>query len=324
MKKLSLHPKISIIGCGNVGTRFAYALVIRGIAREIVMVDINQLRLEGEVMDLSHTAPYTNPVDIIAGNYEDIEESDIVVITAGKNQEPGETRLDLVKSNVNIFKQIIPKIQKYAPEAIYLIVSNPVDILSYVTYKLSGKPKNEVLGSGTTLDTARFRYLLGKHCQVNASNVHGYILGEHGDSEFAVWSSAMIGGTLIKEYTKMCNIEEIQDSQKIFMKIFEEVKESAYKIIERKGETSYGIGLALARISKAIVNDENTILPVSTLIEDFYGINDLYLSLPCIINKSGVQGTLNIELDEEEIKNFKFSANSIKTIINQINFSLMN
>lgn len=320
MKKKSLDPKISIIGCGNVGTRYAYALIIKGIAREIVMVDIDRKRLEGEVMDLSHTAPYTSPVNIITGDYEDIGDSDIIVITAGKNQQPGETRLELTSKNVELFKELIPKIQAHAPKSIYLIVSNPVDILSFVTYKISGKPKNEVIGSGTTLDTARFRYLLAKYCHVNARNVHAYILGEHGDSEFAVWSSAMVGGTFIKDYCKMCNFVDLQDSGEKFRKVFEEVKDSAYKIIERKGETSYGIGLALARISQAIVNDENTILPVSTLIENFYGVNDVYLSLPSIVNKSGVQETLKIELNEEEIKNFKFSANTIKEIIKKIGF----
>jgi L-lactate dehydrogenase len=266
LEKEAFHPKISIIGCGNVGIRYAYALIIKGIAREIVLVDIDRKRLEGEVMDLSHTAPYTSPVDIIAGDYEDIVDSDIIVITAGRGQKPGETRLDLVNKNVELFKEIIPKIKKQAPQSIYLIVSNPVDILSYVTYKISKKPKYEVLGSGTTLDTARFRYLLAKNCHVNANNVHAYILGEHGDSEFAVWSSAMIGGILIKDYCDMCKFVDIQDSDKIFRRIFEEVKNSAYEIIQRKGETSYGIGLALTRISQAIVNDENTILPVSTLI----------------------------------------------------------
>ncbi|MFX1241810.1 MAG: L-lactate dehydrogenase [Promethearchaeota archaeon] len=321
MKKERLHPKISIIGCGNVGVRYAYALIIKGIAREIVMVDIDRKRLEGEVMDLSHTAPYTSPVNIIPGDYEDIIESDIVVITAGKNQEPGETRLDLVNKNVDLFKSIIPKIQKYDSDAVYLIVSNPVDILSYVTYKVSGKPKNKVMGSGTTLDTARFRYLLAKYCKVNASNIHAYILGEHGDSEFAVWSSAMVGGAYIKNYCDMSNFVNPNDANKNFQTIFEEVRDSAYKIIERKGETSYGIGLTLARISQAIINDENSILPVSTLIEDFYGINDLFLSLPSIINKNGIQETLNIELSEEEIKNFKFSAKTIKEILKKIDYN---
>ncbi|MFW9822314.1 MAG: L-lactate dehydrogenase [Candidatus Thorarchaeota archaeon] len=320
MKQESLHPKISIIGCGNVGMRFAYALIIKGIAREIVMVDIDRKRLEGEVMDLSHTAPYTNPVEIISGKYEDIEGSDVVVITAGKNQEPGETRLDLAKKNVELFKIIIPKIVTYAKDAIYLIVSNPVDILSYVAYKISGKPKNEVIGSGTTLDTARFRYLLAKYCKVNAKNVHAYILGEHGDSEFAVWSSATIGGIYIKNYFDLCKLGNFNESNDTFQNIFKEVKDSAYLIIERKGETSYGIGLALTQITQAIINDENTILPVSTYIENFYGINDIYLSLPCVLNKKGVHKTLNISLNEEEKRNFKLSAKTIKETINRLNF----
>jgi L-lactate dehydrogenase len=321
LTKKHSSPKISIIGCGNVGTRYAYALTIKGIAREIVMVDIDRKRLEGEVMDLSHTAPYTSPVDIIAGDYNDIEGSEMVVITAGKNQKPGETRTDLVHKNVDLFKKIIPKIHEYSPKSIYLVVSNPVDILSYVTFRLSGKPKNEVLGSGTTLDTARFRYLLAKYCQINARNVHAYILGEHGDSEFPVWSSAMIGGMLIKDYRKMCQFSNLGESDEQLSYIFEKVKNSAYKIIDRKGETSYGIGLALARISQAIINDENTILSVSTFIEDYYGIDDLYLSLPSVINKNGIKRTLKISLDDEEVNKFRFSANKIKDIIQKININ---
>ena len=245
----------------------------------------------------------------------------MVVITAGKNQKPGETRTDLVHKNVDLFKKIIPKIHEYSPKSIYLVVSNPVDILSYVTFRLSGKPKNEVLGSGTTLDTARFRYLLAKYCQINARNVHAYILGEHGDSEFPVWSSAMIGGMLIKDYRKMCQFSNLGESDEQLSYIFEKVKNSAYKIIDRKGETSYGIGLALARISQAIINDENTILSVSTFIEDYYGIDDLYLSLPSVINKNGIKRTLKISLDDEEVNKFRFSANKIKDIIQKININ---
>jgi len=320
MQKDDFHPKISIIGCGNVGTQYAYALIIRGMARQIVMVDIDRKRLEGEVMDLSHTAPYTEPVSIIAGNYEDIVDSDIVVITVGRNQKPGETRLDLVKKNVELYKQIIPEIQNQAPKAIYLVVSNPVDILSYATYKISGKPENEVFGSGTSLDTARFRFLLAKNCNINPQNVHAYILGEHGDSEFAVWNSAMIGGMLIKDFCKIRKFVDLSDSDKKFQALFEEVRDSAYQIIEKKGETSYGIGLALTRISQAIINDENTIMPVSVLIQDFCEINDLYLSLPSIINRNGVQEALKIELSSEEVKNFKYSATKIKDVIKNINF----
>ena len=313
-----LKPKISIIGAGNVGVRYAYASIINGLARKIVLVDINKEKLMGEVMDLSHGMPYIPPVDIVAGDYEDIYNSDLVVVTAGKNQSPGETRLDLVNKNVELFKLIVPKIMEVTPNSILLIVSNPVDILSYVSYKLSKKPSDEVMGSGTTLDTARFRFLLGKHCDINTRNVHAYILGEHGDSEFPIWSSAMIGGMLIKDYCQTCSKRDACNKEEKLKDVFKEVKESAYKIIEKKGETSYGIGLTLARITRAILNDENTILPVSTLINNVYGVNDLYLSLPSIIHKNGIKKKLEIELNEEEKSAFRNSANTIKGIIEKI------
>jgi L-lactate dehydrogenase len=313
-----LKPKISIIGAGNVGVRYAYASIINGLARKIVLVDVNKEKLMGEVMDLSHGMPYIPPVDIVAGDYEDIYNSDLVVITAGKNQSPGETRLDLVNKNVELFKLIIPKIMDVTPDSILLIVSNPVDILSYVSYKLSRKPSTKVMGSGTTLDTARFRFLLGQHCGINARNVHAYILGEHGDSEFPIWSSAMIGGMLIKDYCLTCSKRKECNKEEKLKEIFKEVKDSAYEIIKKKGETSYGIGLTLARITRAILNDENTILPVSTLINNIYGVNDLYLSLPCIINRNGIKEQLVIELNEEEEIAFRRSAKTIKGVIDKI------
>ncbi|MHA2123419.1 MAG: L-lactate dehydrogenase [Promethearchaeota archaeon] len=314
----NLKPKISIVGCGNVGTRFAYVLTIKGLARHIVMVDIDKKRVEGEVMDISHGAPYVSPVKIDSGDYPDIKDSDIVVITAGRNQRPSETRIDLIKDNILLYEKIIPEIMEFAPSAKFLIVSNPVDILSYAAYKISEKPENEILGSGTVLDTARFRYLLGNKCNVNPRNIHAYILGEHGDSEFPVWSSAMIGGMLIKNYCLICNKGAFCDNQKELSQIFEEVKNSAYKIIERKGETSYGIGLALAQITQAILHDENTILPVSSLVRDFLGINQVYLSLPAIINKLGVSHVLKIALNPIEEDNFKKSAQKLRILIEQV------
>ena len=313
-----LKPKISIIGAGNVGVRYAYASIINGLARKIVLVDVNKEKLTGDVMDLSHGMPYIPPVDIVAGDYEDIYDSDLVVVTAGKNQSPGESRLDLVNKNVELYKLIIPKIMDVTPDSILLIVSNPVDILSYVSYKLSKKPSDKVMGSGTTLDTARFRFLLGQHCGINARNVHAYILGEHGDSEFPIWSSAMIGGMLIKDYCLTCSKRSECNKEEKLKEIFKEVKDSAYQIIEKKGETSYGIGLTLARITRAILNDENTILPVSTLINNIYGANDLYLSLPCIIHRNGVKEKLVIGLNEEEERAFRKSANTIKGVIEKI------
>jgi len=300
-----------------VGMRYAYALIMKGGVRQLVLVDLDQKRLEGEVMDLSHGAPYISPVEIIAGDYSQIKNSDLVVITAGKKQKSGQTRLDLVKDNVELYRKIIPEIVKYASSAILLIVSNPVDVLSYAAYKFSSKPKEKVIGSGTVLDTARFRFLLSKHCNVDPRNIHAYILGEHGDSEFPVWSRAMIGGVLFKDYCYICKKSATCQHDKELNKVFTEVKDSAYEIIERKQETSYGIGLALVRITQAIINDENAILPVSSLVEDYLGINDVYLSLPAVINKEGVREVLQIELNLQEKQAFKNSADAIKKVIRE-------
>ncbi len=315
-----LKPKISIIGCGNVGMRYAYALTMNCLVRQIVLVDIDKKRLAAEVLDLSHGAPYISPIEIIAGDYADIKNSDLVVITAGKKQKQGQTRLDLVKDNVNLFSKIIPEIVKHAPDAILLVVSNPVDILSYAAFKFSSKPPSRVIGSGTVLDTARFRFLLSKHCQVDPRNVHAYILGEHGDSEFAVWSRAMIGGVLFKDYCPQCKKTTYCKPAQELQKIFVAVRDSAYKIIAAKGETSYGIGLALVRITQAILHDENAILPVSSLVTGYLGINETCLSLPNIINKNGVREVLNIELNTEEKQAFINSAEVTKKVIEALGF----
>ncbi len=314
----NLNPKISIIGCGNVGLRYAYALIMSGLARQLVLVDMDKKRIEGEVLDLSHTAPYVSPVEIIAGDYPDTKDSDLIVITAGRKQKVGQSRLDLVKDNVEIFKKIIPEIVKNSPDAILLIVSNPVDIHSYAAYKFSLKSAKEVIGSGTVLDTARFRFLLAKHCNVDSHNVHAYILGEHGDSEFPVWSRAMIGGILFEEYCPMCSRYKSCSHGDILNNIFLEVKNSAYEIIEKKGETSHGIGLALVRITRAILHNENAILPVSSLVDGYLGIKDIYLSLPSIVNKDGVKQVLEIKLDKEEEQSFQNSASAIKKVIKEV------
>src|SRR3989338_1045159 len=311
----NFKPKVAIIGCGNVGMRYAYALIMQGLARSIVITDIDSQRLEGEVMYLSHGAPYISPVEIIAGGYPEIEGSDLVVITAGKKQKPGQARIELAKDNVEIYRQIIPQIIKYAPSAILLVVTNPVDVLSFAAYKFSSKPANEVIGSGTVLDTARFRFLLAKHCKIDPRNVHAYILGEHGDSEFAVWSNAMIGGVLFKSYCSVCSNNPQGCHEEELEKIFTEVKDSAYKIIERKAETSYGIGLSLVRITQAILHDENAVLPVSSLIGDYLGIQDTYLSLPAILNRNGVREILKLELSAQEERQLNNSAEAIKEVI---------
>jgi len=312
-----LRPKVSIIGCGNVGMRYAYALMIKGIARKIVIIDIDKKRLEGEVMDLSHGAPYISPVAVAAGDYADLAGSELVVITVGKKQLPAQTRIDLARDNVDLYRKIIPQITKYAPNAILLIVSNPVDVLSYAAYKISGLPSDRVIGSGTVLDSARFRYLIAKHCNVDSRNIHGYILGEHGDTEFPVWSKTMIGGVLFSDYCSVCKKNKGCKHNEEMEKIFLEVKNSAYKIIERKGETSYGIGLALTRITQAILKDENAVLPVSSLVKGYLGVKDVYLSLPAIVHKTGIREILELELNAQEKEYFKNSAAAIKSVIKQ-------
>lgn len=317
----SLQPKISIIGAGNVGTRCAYALMIKSLAREIVITDIDRKRLEGEVEDLAHSTPYINSsVEISAGDYPDIKDSVLVILTAGAAQKPGQTRLELVKENIKIFREIVPGIMEHAPEAILLVVTNPVDVLSYAAWKISGKDPSTVIGSGTVLDTARFRYQLAKHCGVDSRNVHAYILGEHGDTEFPVWSRAMVGGSLMREYCPVCSRRSECDGENELDTIFNEVKNSAYRIIEKKGETSYGIGLALARITAAVTGDENSVLPVSVLARDYMGANDVYLGLPSIVNGRGVKQILPLELNPEEKKHLQHSAETLKAVLKKAGF----
>lgn len=317
-KITELKPKVSIIGCGNVGMRYAYALIMKGLARSIVITDIDKKRLEGEVMDLSHGAPYVSPVEIIAGDYSDIKGSDLVVITAGKKQMPGQTRLALAKDNVEVFRQIVSQIMKYAPSAIFLVSTNPVDILSYATYKFSAKPAQEVIGSGTVLDTARFRFLLAQHCKIDPHNVHAYILGEHGNSESAIWSHTTIGGVLFKNYCSTCGSKKTCHPEEELAEIFSEVRDSAGKIIEKKGETSYGIGLSLVRITQAILHDENAVLPVSSLIADYLDMRDLYLSLPAVVGKKGIREVLKLDFTKEEAAALKKSATALKEVIKEV------
>ena len=310
--------KVAIVGAGNVGSTFAYSLMISGTAREITLIDRNVKRAEGECMDLNHGASFVSPVKITPAGYEGCKDADIVVITAGARQNPGETRLDLVRKNTDIFKDIIPRITKHSKDAILLIVTNPMDILTYVTLKVSGLPKARVLGSGTVLDTSRFRYLLSDNCKVDARNVHAYIIGEHGDSELPVWSLADIGGMLLDKYCPLCDRQ--CGSKGKPDGLFEEVKDAAYKIIAAKGSTYYAIGMALVRITQAILRDENSVLPVSTLIEGYYGINDVCLSIPSIVNAGGVRNFLRLDLSAEEQKKFKDSAETLKKVLKSVGF----
>ncbi len=308
--------RVVIIGAGLVGSTFAYSLMINGIVSEIILIDVNQERLEGEIMDLNHGISFVRPALVRAGTYADCADADIIVITAGSNQRPGESRIDLLARNAEIFKGIIGKIKETGSKSILLIATNPVDIMTYITYKLSGFPENRVIGSGTVLDSARFRYLISTHCHVDPSNVHAYIVGEHGDTEVPVWSIANIAGIRFAEYCPVCggNCKSLLPKEEIF----NEVKNAAYKIIKGKGATYYAIGLALVQIVESIIRDEYSVLTVSTLLKGEYGLEDLYLSLPCVVNRQGIERKIRLELSPEEEKALKHSAETLKQIQSQI------
>ncbi|NSW90460.1 MAG: L-lactate dehydrogenase [Firmicutes bacterium] len=308
--------KVTIIGAGFVGSTTAYTLMTSGLISEIAIIDINVKKAEGEVMDLNHGMSFVSPVRIHVGTYEDCKDSDIVIITAGANQKPGETRIDLVRKNTQVFKDIISHIVKYCNNnSILLVVTNPVDILTYVTCKISGFPESKVIGSGTVLDTARFRYLLANHVGIDARNIHGYIIGEHGDTEVAVWSSANIAGIPVDEYCEKCH--KCEDKIRRH-EIFEEVKNAAYKIIEKKSATYYAVALSVRRIVEAVVRNENSILTVSSLLKGQYGLSDVCLSLPTIVNSKGIETILDIPLDSQEIDLLNKSANSLKAVIREL------
>ncbi|MDJ0707906.1 MAG: L-lactate dehydrogenase [Leptolyngbyaceae cyanobacterium MO_188.B28] len=305
-----------LIGVGQVGIACAYSLLIQDCFDELILQDINQDKVEGEVMDLAHGLPFLQPTDLKAGTVADVgQDADMVIITAGAAQKPGESRLNLVERNVAIFKGILDDVVKYCPHAILLIVSNPVDIMTYVTLKLSGFPSSRVIGSGTVLDTARFRSLLAKKMDIDARSVHSYIIGEHGDSEVPVWSTAHIGGAkLIKGGWADLSAPE-QDE---LTGIFDQVRQAAYDIIQRKGYTSYAIGLAVTDIVKAIVRSQERILTVSSLVNGLYGIDDVCLSLPTVVNERGVLKKVNFPLSETEEYQLKQSAQVLRTVFNQL------
>lgn len=312
--------KCAVIGCGFVGSSSAFSLMESHLFHEIVLIDANKDKAEGEAMDISHGMPYVGNIDIYAGDYKDIADAGIIVITAGAGQKPGETRLDLVNKNVAIFKSIIPQIVKYNKEAILLVVSNPVDILTYVTLKLSGFPKERVIGSGTVLDSARLKYVLGRHLDVNPKSVHAYIIGEHGDSELAVWSSANVSGIPITEF---CELRGHHNHNEAEQRLYEEVKNSAYEIIKKKGATYYGIALSVRRLCECIVNDEHSIVPVSSYhYNDHYGISDVCMSIPTIVGINGIEQVLEIKLDHVEKNALKESARELKSVIDGLDLTI--
>ena len=307
--------KVAVIGCGFVGATSAFSLIQTGLFSEMVLIDANAKKAEGEAMDLSHGSAYLTPMNIYAGTYDDIVDAGIIVITAGANQKPDETRLDLVKKNVQIFKSIIPEIKKRNCEGILLIVSNPVDILTEVALKLSGFPSNRVIGSGTVLDTARLKYVLGKHLQVDPRDIHAYIIGEHGDSELVVWSGAQVAGIHINHF---CELRGHFNHEEAMERLAQEVRDSAYEIIERKGATYYGVAVTVKRIATAIVKDEHAVLPVSSLMQGEFGLNDLCLSIPTVIGQNGVEKVVDIYLNNDENDKLQSSARALKEVLDDL------
>ncbi len=307
--------RVAIVGVGNVGATFAYALLLSGLAAEIVLIDANHARAEGEAMDLNHTVPFAHPTRIWAGTYPDCAGAAVTVIAAGSNQKPGETRLDLVKRNATIFQQIVPEVARQNPGGILLIATNPVDVLTYISWKLSGLPAQRVIGSGTILDTARFRYLLSQHFGVDPRSVHAYIIGEHGDSEVPVWSLANIAGMRLPVF---CAAQGIDCDDAAMERIFEQTRDAAYQIIQRKGATYYAVAAGLMRIVEAILRDQNTVLSISSLIQGYQDIHDVCLSLPVVIDRGGVQRYLKLDLSQDEIAGLRHSADVLKGIASQI------
>lgn len=310
--------KVGLVGTGLVGSSFAYALMIRGIAAELVLVDANAPKAVGEAMDLNHGLSFSTPMRIAAGGYEELTGAHVVVVTAGASQRPGESRLDLLARNARIFRSIIPEIVKFNPGGIILIATNPVDILTYVSLKESGLSPAKVVGSGTILDTSRFRFLLGQYYGVDSRSVHAYIIGEHGDSEIPLWSLANIGGVRLQEFAPLKNKTYDQAEMNA---LFAQVRDAAYEIIQRKGATYYAIGLGLLSIVEAILGDHKTVLSVSTLMTGQYGVSDMCLSLPCVVGGAGAEEILTLNLNESEASGFRASAQKLRSTLDALDLT---
>lgn len=315
MKTTKQHKKVILVGDGAVGSSYAFALINQGIAQELGIIEIPQLfeKAVGDALDLSHALAFTSPKKIYAAQYSDCADADLVVITAGVPQKPGETRLDLVDKNLAINKSIVTQVVESGFDGIFLIAANPVDILTYSTWKFSGFPKERVIGSGTSLDTARFRQALAEKIGIDARSVHAYIMGEHGDSEFAVWSHANVAGVKLEQW-----LQENRDiDEEGLVRLFESVRDAAYSIINKKGATFYGIAVALARITKAILNDENTVLPLSVYqYGQYQGVKDVFIGQPAIIGAHGIVRPVNLPLNDAELQKMQSSAGQVKRIIN--------
>src|SRR5579862_1111758 len=313
-----VHPRptrVAVVGAGSVGATFAYALLLSGLAAEIVLIDSNRAKAEGEAMDLNHTVPFAHPTRIWAGDYSDCAGAAVTVLAAGGNQKPGETRLDLLKKNATIWRKIVPEVAKHNPEGILLIATNPVDILTYAAGKLSGLSWERVIGSGTILDTSRFRYLLSQHFGVDARSVHAYIIGEHGDSEVPVWSSANIAGMRLVEF---CKTNGLAYDHGAMEDIFRQTRDAAYRIIERKGATYYAVAAGLMRIAQAILRHQSTVLSVSSLIDNYCDIRDVCFSLPTVLDSGGVHGVLRLDLSQDEADSLRRSAAVLQKTIAEL------
>ena len=307
--------RIAVVGTGNVGSTFAYALLLSGLAAEIVLIDANRAKAEGEAMDLQHTIPFAHPTRVWAGDYSDCAGAIVTVMAAGVNQKPGETRIALLKRNADVFAAVVPEVARHNPSGILVIATNPVDVLTYLSLKLSGYPSQRVVGSGTILDTARFRHLLSRHFKVDARSVHAYIIGEHGDSEVPVWSLANIAGMRLREF---CAAQSIPHDQAAMDEIFHHTRDAAQHIIARKGATYYAVAAGLMRIVEAIVRDQRTVLSVSSLVRDYYQINDVCFSLPTVICRNGIESVLRLELSHREVEALQGSAKILKETREQL------
>ena len=310
------HPtRVAVVGTGAVGSTFAFALLLSGLASEIVLSDANERRAEGEAMDLMHAVPFARTARVWAGPVEECRGAAVTVVAAGAAQQPGETRLDLVQKNAAIFRDLVPRIAAANPGGIILVATNPVDVLAYLTYRISGLPAGRVIGSGTILDTARFRMLVAERAGVDPRSVHAHVAGEHGDSEVAVWSSANIAGMPLEDFTSASGTPLDDDARR---EIVDATRDAAYQIIERKGATYYAVAAGLVRIVEAVLRDQHTVLSVSSLIADYYGIDDVYLSLPAIVGRRGVERTLRLGLSAEEASSLRRSAGLLRETIGAI------
>ena len=313
--------KVVVVGAGKVGATVAYTIMMNNLTSEIVLVDVDRGKARGEALDISHGIAYFKQLTIRDGDFSDCADADVIVITAGIPRMPGQTRIDLARTNVAVTRDIVKKVMEYAANPLFVVISNPVDVLTYVVRQESGLPANRVIGSGTTLDTGRFRYLLSQHCKVDVRNVHAYIIGEHGDSEVPVWSRASIASKPFDEYCEDCPRRCLKINRQV---IFEQTRDAGADIIKLKGATFYGVALAATRIVGAIMGDENSVLTVSSVLDGNYGIKDVALSLPCIVNRNGIDRYLNIRISDDELQQLGESAEKLKAVLDEVYQPAMN